>query len=285
MAKEPGSFYVDGTDFRYVDQAGNEYRFTGDLVTPSPVLPAEPGSVWIEGDYCYYIDASGNRRRLQGPSGGAQTGEKGSLWVESQWWAWIDENFIKRTGHIDIPFANSGGGTSHLDVAHGDVPAGTHGDVAQFSNHGDVPFVNVASHGDHRDVAFANHIDNFTDAFHSDTPDTHTDFTQTFVDFFDGDFGTHFDRPFIHLDSGIPHGDFTDTRFFEHADSPHGDQQHLDSTTNIAHGDRAHVNTSAFTPHTDVPAGAFVNVAHSDHTDTAVHSDIAHDDRPVFVGP
>ncbi len=113
MAKREGSFWIDGTDWHYVDENGQEWLFTGELVGTSV---GRPGSFWVEGDNFHYVDENGDERYLYGASSHTDTGAMpGSYWVETPTsighWAWIDEAYIKRLAHGD-----------HTDGAHEDMP-------------------------------------------------------------------------------------------------------------------------------------------------------------------
>ena len=110
MPKLP-SIWVDAATLHFVDQAGEEYFYTGDIV--STPVGATPGSLWIDGNYLHYIDATGVDRQvpnihISSPAGALA----GSLWAIISKLHWIAQaGAEEREGHNDI---------THIDT-HGDV--------------------------------------------------------------------------------------------------------------------------------------------------------------------
>jgi hypothetical protein len=91
---EPGSFWVEGAYFRWIDafgtkrgHAGNRQRIkTKDFPHFEYLKPpgAEAGSVWVSGSRLCYIDADGYYRELYRGFLKYTPGEPGSIWVEDQ---------------------------------------------------------------------------------------------------------------------------------------------------------------------------------------------------------
>jgi hypothetical protein len=63
MAKQPGSPWISGTDFHFIDDAGVEFYYTGTLQGAAPAN-ALIGSAWIDGNNLFYIDQSRNIRYI-----------------------------------------------------------------------------------------------------------------------------------------------------------------------------------------------------------------------------
>lgn len=82
MAKAPGSIWVDGETFRFIDATGNEYYYTG--TAGSSPAGAKAGSIWVDGNDFHYISATGVDRTIAYTDLGAAAGSKpGSVWVQT----------------------------------------------------------------------------------------------------------------------------------------------------------------------------------------------------------
>lgn len=229
---------------------------------------AKLGGVWTENTEFHYIDAATNNEWyfigvfVSTPANAKQ----GSIWVEGEDFCYIDGSGDKRKYVGELIGVTSGKAGSvwdnatffrwisetlkhikgHQDTAHGDTAGHT-----DSPGHSDGTFVDTA----HGDTAHTDHHRDWEHGdFHNDSHSDHNDFH-----------GDHFDglsSPF-HVDS-IDHYD-------GHGDTSHDDFAHGDDHNNIAHSDFAHGDVS----HGDT--------AHGDGG--GVHSDIAHADQPVLVGP
>ena len=188
-----------------------------------------PGSVWIEGDDFHYIDANGIERYIYGDDGGHKdAGLPGSIWQESTFVAWLDANSKKRVGHDDQEYADveyqdvDHTDTPHQDTSHTNTHTNTgHSNVSAYSDHTDTH--GDVAHGDYYVDTYDDHDDGFHDDDHQDEhTDTHTD---THGDVPHTNYGhsnvaaynDHGDVAHVN----IPHVD-------EHTDIPHEDDAHVD---------------------------------------------------------
>lgn len=221
---------------------------------------AKLGGIWVENTEFHYIDAATNNEWyfigvfVSTPA----LAKSGSIWVEGEDFCYIDGSGDKRKYVGELVGATSGKAGSIWDNAafwhwisetlkdiKGHQDVG-HGDTA---GHTDVPGHSDGLHTDtaHGDTAHTDHHRDW------EAENSHGDYTQV----------THFD----HTD-GASHLD-QNTTF--HDDIPHADFPHGDDHNNVAHSDFDHGDIS----HGDVPHG----------DGGGVHSDIAHADQPVLVGP
>jgi hypothetical protein len=74
MAKAPGSIWVDGETFRFIDATGNEYYYTG--TAGSSPAGAKAGSIWVDGNDFHYISATGVDRTIAYTDLGVAAGSK-----------------------------------------------------------------------------------------------------------------------------------------------------------------------------------------------------------------
>lgn len=278
MAKQPGSIWIDGNDFRYVDDTGREWKWTGVPVAP---FSGQGGSFWMEVDLLRYINQAGNYvYQVQGPVVAARPGSlPGSIWINGNYFRWIDTSSIEHYAHADVTHSDGAGGhidVPHTDTGHGDTHTdGTHGDA-----HTDVPHQDF--HGDgHTDIAHSDgsHGDTGGYNYHGDNGSNHSD--------------THFDC--YHFPPYPPaHTDFSDPgnpsifHCDSHGDQAHQDSAHGDSAHNDDHNDQAHQDSPASSSHTDSSHGDShsdappISTPHQDHTDSA---SVGHQDNPTLIGP
>lgn len=189
--KKEGSLWTEGDYLHHVDQAKQEWRYLGDLI--STPAGARKGSLWVEGAGLHYISENGQERRcIFVGSTSVHTDSNalgGSAWVET-YVHWIDESgSAEKPGHADITHADhtdhsdhddhDDAGSAHSDhddhtdsTAHDDAGTG-HGDHTDHVDHSDGPgHADSAPHGDHDD--HSDHSDHSDVSSHGDHTD-HSD--------------------------------------------------------------------------------------------------------------
>jgi hypothetical protein len=252
MAKLPGSVWIDGASIRFIDANGIEYYYIG---TSVGVVSAVNGSVWQENDLLCYVDAGSEKRYLTGINEGAVSALAGCIWIEASRIKTVSGGGNKFSYHSD----------SHTDGGHNDhSDAGSpHQDATTGGGHNDVT---VPHEDTHDDRAGHQHCD-----AHGDVGGPSGDHLDTHFDYFCDasqidDCGLwvyqHADQ---YLDQAIGHLDVHSDEHCDFVVSTHTDQPYF-------HGDASGSDTHS--DHTD----------HSDHSDFS-HSDVAHVDMPVYVGP
>lgn len=210
---------------------------------------AKIGGAWVENTEFHYIDAATqNEWYFIGVFVSSPAGAKiGSCWIEGEDFCYIDNAGAKRKYVGELIGATTGKAGSIWDNA--TFFRWISETQKHIKGHQDVAHGDTAGHTDSPGHSDGVHSDSHGDTAHSDH---HRDWEH-------GDY---------HIDV---HGDHNDVNHNDaHADEPHDDFSHGDD-----HNDVAFADSHGDSPHGDTPHG----------DGGGVHSDIAHADQPVFVGP
>lgn len=311
MAKVAGSVWIEGNEFHYVDQFNREWYLPGVFV--KAVSGAKPGSMWVDqqgggGQTLMFVNEAGTGVYYPAPYG-----DKAAPIAAIFGSAWIGEdNFFRYIG-IPIDANNRYNIRLHNDVALVNTHADTHTDSPHVDTvHTDRAHTDVPATATHDDWHIDDPHHDFTDNWHTDVPYNPY---QNFQDFSDQIYYyhptiSHFDQQVVyhHGDyrsgGGTFHEDYSrfydhgqarppeqssHDDFYNHTDTPHGDQAHQDGHGDSAHQDEAtenfHGDHNDSTAHNDV---SHLDVAHGDgHTDSHSdsHGDTPHTDLPILIGP
>ncbi len=205
--KKEGSVWTEGDYLHHVDQAKQEWRYLGDLV--STPAGARQGSLWVEASALHYISENGQERRcIFVGSASVHTDSNalgGSAWVET-YVHWIAEaGSTERPGHADITHVDHTDHADHDDHSDAGSAHDDHNDHSDNSSHDDQtePHSDHSDHVDHTDVVggIVHHFDSTPHSDHTDHND-HTDHTDVSSH---GDHTDHADHD-DHQD-GTPHDD------------------------------------------------------------------------------
>lgn len=174
MPAVAGSFWVQGTELRFVDAGGFVWRGTGVLVGANSNVK---GSIWVEGTSIRYIGDDGNEYRLQEQNLGIAPGpaKKGSVWIQTSTpnsLLFINDTPDVIRWHSDIAHSDLAHSDSHGD-SHSDSHGDSHSDTNQFTDNGFMDVIHLDSHSDtpHSDGHSDGHGDTgHQDVAHSDVP-------------------------------------------------------------------------------------------------------------------
>lgn len=240
---KPGSVWVDGEELHFIDGAGVEWYYEGDLKEAAPA-EAQAGSMWVEeaNDQVCFVSETGDIRCLpRDVSESVSNAKSGSIWINDSHIKYIDPVGDKVQAGID----------DHSDQEHSDSGHDNHSDNSGHNNHSDSghdDHSNSHSNSSHYNSGHDNHSDNSGHDNHSNS----------------------------HNDTG--HGDayyHHNTGHDDHSDNS-GHDDHWNSSGHNDHHDSGHDNHSDNSGHNNHSD----NSGHDDHEDgTSSHDD--HTDKPI----